>query len=221
MKKQKKKIELPLAEPLYSTYHYQGPGTATLVNNPSIRNWYLNQVMILTCTNKFLNGFTTPEISMAESSWSDNPFFDKKWYAMQFLEGHTHFVIRKLLDAGYYVCFNGIDDYYVEGKSWYHERHFNHDGCICGYNQENKTYGGRVTDFHFNSFIVSKRGDTQTDEVSSFNNGKHIGLVTVVDFGRGEQTSYYLNSSLEKVSVFNPFVEGPAQTEFVTKLKTV
>ncbi len=88
-------------------------------------------------------------------------------------------------------------------------------------NQENKTYGGRVTDFHFNSFIVSKRGDTQTDEVSSFNNGKHIGLVTVVDFGRGEQTSYYLNSSLEKVSVFNPFVEGPAQTEFVTKLKTV
>ena len=44
MKKTKKKIELPLVEPLYSTYHYQGPGTAVLVNNPSIRNWYLNQV---------------------------------------------------------------------------------------------------------------------------------------------------------------------------------
>ena len=64
MKKTKKKIELPLVEPLYSTYHYQGPGTATLVNNPSIRNWYLNQVMILTCTRKFLNGFTTPQIRM-------------------------------------------------------------------------------------------------------------------------------------------------------------
>lgn len=140
MKKIKKKIELPLVEPLYSTYHYQGPGTAVLVNNPSIRNWYLNQVMILTCTRKFLNGFTTPEIGMAESSWKANPHFDKKWYGMQFLEGHVHFVIRKLLDAGYYVCFSGIDDYYVEGKSWYHERHFNHDGCICGYDQENKTY---------------------------------------------------------------------------------
>ncbi len=140
MKKTKKKIELPLVEPLYSTYHYQGPGTAVLVNNPSIRNWYLNQVMILTCTRKFLRGFTTPEINIAESSWESNPYFDKKWYAMKFLEGHVHFVIRKLLDAGYYVCFNGVDDYYVEGKSWYHERHFDHDGCICGYDQENKTY---------------------------------------------------------------------------------
>lgn len=140
MKKQKKKIELPLVEPLYSTYHYQGPGTAVLVNNPSIRNWYLNQVMILTCTRKFLNGFTTPEIGVAESAWYASPYFDKKLYAMQFLEGHVHFAIRKLLDAGYYVCFGGIDDYYVEGKSWYHERHFDHDGCICGYNQENKTY---------------------------------------------------------------------------------
>lgn len=135
-----KKIELPLAEPIYSTYQYQGPGTATLVNNPSIKNWYLNQVMILTCTRKFLSGFTTPEINVADSHWNANPYFDKKWFGMQFLEGHIHFVIRKLLDAGYYVCFNGIDDYYVEGKSWYHEKHMNHDGCICGYDQENKTY---------------------------------------------------------------------------------
>lgn len=140
MKRQKKKIELPLVEPLYSTYHYQGPCTAILTSNPSIKNWYLNQVMILTCNRKFLTGFTTPEISIAGSSWGDNPYFDKKWYSMQFLEGHIHFVIKKFLDAGYYVCFGGIDDYYVEGKSWYHECHFNHDGCICGYDQENKTY---------------------------------------------------------------------------------
>ena len=140
MNKQKKKIELPLCEPLYSTYQYQGPGTATLVNNPSIRNWYLNQVIILTCSRLFLNGFTSPAIDIADSFWDANPYFDKKCYEMQFLEGHTNFVIKKLLDAGYYVCFTGVDDYYVEGKSWYNERHFSHDGCICGYDQENKTY---------------------------------------------------------------------------------
>ncbi len=138
--KPKKKIELPLAEPIYSTYHYQGPGTAVFVNNPSIRNWYMNQVLILTCTRKFLNGFTTPEISLEDSHWNANPYLDKKWYKMQFLEGYTHYVIRNLIDAGYYVCFNGIDDYYVKGKSWYREKHFKHDGCICGYDQENKTY---------------------------------------------------------------------------------
>lgn len=138
--KVKKKIELPLVEPIYSTYHNQGPGTAILINNQSIRNWYLNQVINLTCNRKFLSGFTTPEIGVADSSWNSNPYFDKKWYNMQFLKGHIHYVIRNLLDAGYYVCFNGIDDYYVEGKSWYREKHFKHDGCICGYDQVNKTY---------------------------------------------------------------------------------
>ena len=34
--KMKKKIELPLAEPLYNTYHNQGYGTAPPVENPSI-----------------------------------------------------------------------------------------------------------------------------------------------------------------------------------------
>lgn len=138
--KTKKKVELPLVEPIYSTYHYQGDGSAVLVNNPSIQNWYLNQVLMLTCTRKFLNGFTTPEISIADSSWYLNPHLDKKLYNMQFLKGHIHGVIRNILDAGYYVYFSGADDYYIKGKSWYHEKHFNHDGCICGYDQENKTY---------------------------------------------------------------------------------
>lgn len=136
----KKKIELPLVEPIYSTYHYQGAATAVLANNPSIRNWYLNQIMMLTCNRKFLNGYTSPDIGIADSSWSANPYFHKKWYEMQFLKGQVHHVIRNLLDAGYYVCYSGVDDYYVKGKSWYHERHFSHDGCICGYDRENKSY---------------------------------------------------------------------------------
>lgn len=140
MERMKKRVELPLAEPIYSAYNLQVPGTATLAANPSIRNWYLNQVVMLTCTRRFLKGFTTPEVSIEDSCWEANPYLEKWVYEMRFLEGHTGFVIRKLLDAGYYVCFNGIDDYYVEGKSWYHERHFSHDGCICGYDRNEKTY---------------------------------------------------------------------------------
>ncbi|MBR3686748.1 MAG: hypothetical protein IKL66_04610 [Clostridia bacterium] len=136
----KKKIELPIVEPIYSAYQFQGPGTAILVNNPSIRNWYLNQVLILGCSRRFLNGFTTPETNIVDSSWEVNPHLDMKWYGMKFLKGHVNHTIRNLLDDGYYVCFSGIDDYYVKGKSWYHEKHFSHDGCICGYDQENRTY---------------------------------------------------------------------------------
>ena len=133
-------VELPLTEPLYRTYHRQGISGAILMDNPSIRNWYLNEVLILTCNRKFLSGFTTPELDVLDSGWKSNPYFEKKKYPMQHLDGYIHYVIKKLLDQGYYVCFTGLDDYYVQGKSWYKEKHFSHDGAICGYNRENKTY---------------------------------------------------------------------------------
>lgn len=201
MKQTKKKIELPLDEPLYSTYHNQGPGSAATVNNPSIRNWYLNQVMILTCTRKFLNGFTTPQIGIAESSWNANPYFDKKWYGMQFLEGHTHFVIRKLLDAGYYVCFGGIDDYYVEGKSWYHERHFVHDGCICGYDQESKSYCIYAYDQNwiYQKFWTSQKS-FDAGRKSQFKKGRYGSICGIKP--KGDQITFSHENALKKIAEY-------------------
>lgn len=135
-----KRVELPLIEPLYKTYHYQGPGTAIINNNRSIRNWYFNQIMNLTCNRKFLSGFTTPEITIVDSSWSSNPYFDQRWISTEFTKGYINPIIRELLDKGFYVAFIGVDDYYVKNKSWYQERHFSHDGLICGYDQNDKTY---------------------------------------------------------------------------------
>lgn len=135
-----KKVELPLIEPLYSTYHHQGPGVAITASNPTIRNYYLNEVMNLTCTRRFLRGFTSPEVSVENSTCGTNPYLEKKWYMMEHLKGYIHPLIRELLDCGYYVYFNGVDDYYVEGKSWYGEKHFSHDGLICGYDRSDKSY---------------------------------------------------------------------------------
>ncbi len=136
----KKAVELPIVKPLYSTYHYQGNGSAVLKNNKSIRNWYYNQVMNLQCTKGFLQGRTTPDIKIPLSFTVDNPYLDRHALPMKYLNGHVHPVIRALLDDGYYVAFHGIDDYYVSGKSWYKKKHFNHDGLICGYDQTDKTY---------------------------------------------------------------------------------
>ena len=82
-----------------------------------------------------------------------------------------------------------------------------------------KTYKGRVTDYAFNSFIVGRRGNTQTDKIGALNMREHIGLETRVNFAAGTQTHVYWNSHGDKVSVYNPFVEGAAQTEFTTELK--
>ena len=211
----KKTVDLPLLEPLYSTYHSQGPSTAILVNNPSIRNWHFNQVMILTCSRKFLNGFTSPEIAIAESSWTKNPYFDKKTYDMRFLKGYTHYVIKNLLDEGYYVCFIGLDDYYIEGKSWYHEKHFPHDGCICGYNEEDKTYCLYSYDksWIYRKFWTSQKS-FDAGMKAMFKSGKYNNIYGLKP--KNEQVSFssdialrkikeYLDSSFEK---YPPTEEG-------------
>ena len=84
---------------------------------------------------------------------------------------------------------------------------------------EGKTYGGYLTDFEFNGFIAGRRGTAQTDEVGAFNRKDHVGLAVYVDLPGGTQICRYVNSDGETVSVYNPFVEGPAQTEFVLELK--
>lgn len=135
-----KRIELPILEPMYSTYQFHGPATAILASNPSIRNWYLNERLNLTCSRKFLNGFTTPELWVVDATWFTCPYIEQVRVSSRFIGGYINRIIRQMLDDGYYVAFENVDDYYVEGKSWYKELHVGHDGLICGYDQNDKTY---------------------------------------------------------------------------------
>lgn len=140
VKHMKKKVELPVSEPVYSTYQYQGSMAGLLRCNPSLRNWYLNHALMLRCNRKFLTGYTTPEVDVVNSSWKNAPEVTEKRYSSEHLDGHIHYAVRSLLNDGYYVYYTGLDDFYIPGKSWYHEQHFYHDGLICGYDQTDKTY---------------------------------------------------------------------------------
>lgn len=130
-----------------------------LQNNPSIRNWYYDSVMQLTCTAKFLHGFTTPQLNIEKSSWEDNPHLQKVYYPMQYLKGHCVTVIKNLIDDGFYVNYNRVDDYYIPGKTWYKQRHFSHDGLICGYDQADKSFMLYAYD---NNWIYRKFKTTQS-----------------------------------------------------------
>ena len=85
--------------------------------------------------------------------------------------------------------------------------------------QEGKTYGGYLTNYAFHGFIAGRRGTTQTDEISAFNRKDHIGLAVQVDLASNTQKCWYVNTAGNAVSVYNPFVEGGAQSEFVLNLK--
>ena len=136
----KPKIDLPICEPIYGTYHYQGCGSAIISGNPSIRNYYLNVATSLTCHLDFRNGYTSPKFGALRSSFRDNPHIESIVYPMKHLGKDVHRLIRSLLNDGYYVRFEGIDDYYVKGKTFYQKRHYSHDGMICGYDAFRRNY---------------------------------------------------------------------------------
>ena len=81
--------------------------------------------------------------------------------------------------------------------------------------EEGKTYGGYLTDYGFNGFIAGRRGVAQDDEISPLNREEHVGLAVWVDPVSKTQKCWYINSNGEAVAVYNPFVEGPAQKEFI------
>lgn len=134
------KVEYPLVEPIYSTLNSQAYATAIFKNNESIKNWCYNDSTMLKCTKRFLSDFSSPELYVVNSSWIECPYIDKQWYGLRFVDGYINYVIRQMIDEGYYVYFFGIDDYYLDGKSWYNKRHFSHDGLIYGYDTDLKTY---------------------------------------------------------------------------------
>lgn len=85
--------------------------------------------------------------------------------------------------------------------------------------EKGKTYGGYLTDYTFNGFIAGRRGTSQVDEISALNRTEHVGLAVYVDMNSKTQMCRYMNTSGEAVPVYNPFVEGPSQTEFILDLK--
>lgn len=194
-------VELPIIEPIYSTYHDQGSGAAILKSNESIRNWYLNQSLILTCNRKFLQGFTTPEIKIVNSAWFSNPHLDRKDYSAKFLKQYIHPVIKNMLDQGYYVYYSGIDDYYLEGKTWYKNRHFSHDGLICGYNQNDHTYCIYAYDNNwiYNKFWVSRKS---FEEGRKAMNEKSVYGVICAIKPKPDKIAFSSNIALKKISEY-------------------
>ena len=133
------KVQLPYVEPMYSTYHWMASSGIPAKQNTTSDNWFYNNTVEWRCTREFLQGFTTPEISLHTGNLWSIPFLEKGGISTRFVRRCALDLIKTMLDDGYYVAFSGVDDYYVQGKSWYQEQHFNHDGLIIGYDDDNGT----------------------------------------------------------------------------------
>ena len=114
-------------------------GSAVISSNPSIRNWYLNNAVVLRCNREFMGKFSSPGICIKNSSFMCNPYLNKIELPLKYISDLKKTIIN-LLSDGYYIFYDGIDDYYVEGKTWYKSRHFIHDGLIFGYDFNDSKY---------------------------------------------------------------------------------
>lgn len=204
----KNKVELPIVEPIYGTYHYQGSGSAIIADNPTIRNWYLNRIMILYCNDKFLEGFSTPQIGICYSFWESVPFIEKHIYDVKFIKKHIKSIIKELLDNGYYVFYTGVDDFYVKGKTWYKQRHFIHDGLICGYDQFKKTYSIFAYDSNwmYSKFKTSQKGFYKGMK-SAIKQGEY-GQICAIK-AKQDRIEFEPKTAIKKISVYlDPTKDG-------------
>lgn len=135
-----KSVNLPVHMPVYTTFNYLGTVGIVTAPNKSFINWFYNNGVSLRCNKKFLGGYTSPDIVVPDINvfWIDQ--VEKIGYNIRFIKNDIHSVIKNMLEEGYYVYFNWFDDYYIEGKSFYKQRHMPHDGLICGYDDEDGTY---------------------------------------------------------------------------------
>ena len=158
----KKSVELTISNPIYTTYHNQGSGGAIISANPSIRNWYLNEVMVLRCDRRFLSNYTTPDLGILYSNWIYNPNIEYHSFEMRYTKNSTNAIIKELLNSGFHVVFDKIDDYYLENKTWYNEKHFLHDGLICGYDDLQKTFTlfAYDKDWKYRKFRIAQKSFT-------------------------------------------------------------
>jgi hypothetical protein len=131
--------QLPYTEPPFCTYQYFGSPGVVAMQNPTAYNHYLNHSINLDCGRRFLSGYTSPDMSVCCCALQDMLFIEHIDVRRSFIDGCELDVIRNMIDDGYYVCFNMVDVYYIEGMLWFEEFHNLHDGMVCGYDDNDHT----------------------------------------------------------------------------------
>ena len=174
-------VELPFQMPRFITYHFLASAGVVAQNNEAADIWYFNNAISVFCAPGLLKGDTYhPGISLTIGNIWDMPFLEKEFFGTNFVKNCTREIIDAALEQGYYVSIWGIDDYYVEGKTMYKQRHMTHDCLICGAEYETKQYLIAAYDiqWRYRRFSTSQKGVIAGLRAVS-NQGKYGELVAV------------------------------------------
>ena len=134
------KKQLPYAEPPFCTYHHMASHGVIALQNPTGYLWFLNDCVPLSCDRRFLSGYGSPGLGVFKFGVFGDPNLVIYQVSAKFCPEDMMKMVHRMLDEDYYVVFDHVDDYYIDGKSFFGERHFYHDGLILGYDDEKGTF---------------------------------------------------------------------------------
>jgi hypothetical protein len=134
------KVLLPFHVPMFATLHLHAAAGIAMENHPTAFNEILNKCTTISCSRKFLRGFTSPQPDVPRNGLYAFNSLERYGISYRFALRYGREFIKQMLDEGLYVYCARIDDYYIPEKSWYGIRHMAHDGIICGYDETDSTY---------------------------------------------------------------------------------
>ncbi len=134
------RVVLPYVKPMYATYHWMACSGIVAKQNPTSDIWYYNNTVNWQCSAKYLGESWNFGIGYCGGWCGIMPFIDSKWQETDCGKEELKELIKKLIDEGKYLYFASVDDYFIEGKTMYHQCHYNHDGMIMGYDDEKNKY---------------------------------------------------------------------------------
>lgn len=134
-----KSVALPFIVPNFATLQSTGAAEFAMIGHPTAYNQTLNQATNICCGRRFLGGYSSPEVSIPNITLDAYKFFDKYNVNFRFVYDFCLDIIKAMLEEGMYILYDGVDDFYLPGKSWYGTRHMHHTGIICGYDDNDET----------------------------------------------------------------------------------
>lgn len=207
-----KSVELPVEIPVFATTQGSAAAGLAMINHPTAYNQTLNQATDLCCNRKFITGFTAFQLYVPNVWIHSYNFMERYTVSFRNIKKYCIDIIKEMLDEGFYVYYVQVDDFYLPGKSWYGTRHINHDGIICGYDDNDKSISIAAYDINWVFRVIRMpqesfmQGLEAAFEKNSYGNmtAYRICENTVVHINESEMLKYlkeYMDSNLEKYPV--------------------
>lgn len=207
-----KSVMLPFAVSTFATTQGSSAAELAMIGHPTAYNQILNQCTSISCTRRFINGYTTPQVSIPNVAIHCYKFLERYGVNFRYVYDFCFDVIKSMLDEGMYIYYSGVDDFYLPGKSWYGTRHMYHDGIICGYDDNDETVSIAAHDINWVYNLMRVPQKNFLVSLKSSLDAKHYGNMvaykvrenTVVEINENEMLKFlreYMDSSFEKYPI--------------------